>query len=181
MPDAPALIEVGRVTRAHGIRGEIKVDGLPDLLDALEEVTRVFVQPGGADPRAVTRIGDLAGFSAALRQCRMHQGAALLVIEGVLTRNDAEALRGARIHVYGEDLPDLDEGEYYAHDLIGLKVVDMEGNPIGELVDVLATGANDVYVVQSPAGERLLPAIESVVKAIDMEKGVLQVVIPEGL
>ena len=105
MPDAPALVEVGRVTRAHGIRGEVKVDGPADLLEALEEVTRVFVQPGGADPRAVTRIGDVAGFSAALRQCRMHQGAALLVLDGVPTRNDAEALRGARIHVFGEDLP----------------------------------------------------------------------------
>ncbi|MEO6062891.1 MAG: ribosome maturation factor RimM [Thermoflexales bacterium] len=181
MPDAPALVEVGRVTRAHGIRGEVKVDGPPDLLEALEEVTRVFVQPGGADPRVTTRIGDVAGFPAALRQCRMHQGAALLVLDGVPTRNDAEALRGARIHVFGEDLPELDHGEYYAHDLIGLKVVDMDGNAVGELVEVLATGANDVYVVQGPAGERLLPAIESVVKAIDMEEGLLRVVIPEGL
>lgn len=181
MADAPALIEVGRVTRAHGIRGEVKVDGPPDLLDALEGVTRVFVQPGGADPRATTRIGDVAGFSAALRQCRMHQGAALLVLEGVPTRNDAEDLRGARIHVFGEDLPDLADGEYYAHDLVGLQVVDMEGNALGELVEVLATGANDVYVVRGPAGERLLPAIESVVKAIDMEAGLLRVIIPEGL
>ena len=65
--------------------------------------------------------------------------------------------------------------------MIGLKVVDMDGNPVGELVDVLATGANDVYVVQGPAGERLLPAIESVVRAIDMEAGLLRVIIPEGL
>ena len=57
----------------------------------------------------------------------------------------------------------------------------MDGNALGELVDVLATGANDVYVVQGPSGERLLPAIESVVKAIDMEAGLLRVVIPEGL
>ncbi|MBX7213641.1 MAG: ribosome maturation factor RimM [Thermoflexales bacterium] len=181
MPRAPSLIELGRVTRGHGIRGELKVDGAPALIEALPGIKRVVIVPASPHPRATEHFGALVGFAARVRQCRLHQGAALLLADGVDTRNDAEALRGARIHVRTSDLPRLDAGEYYAHDLIGLRVIDVAGAEIGELADVLATGANDVYVVRSADGERLLPAIESVVRAIDLAAGTMTVIIPEGL
>lgn len=182
MRPAPSLIEIGRVTRGHGIRGEVKVDGEPALLDALADIRRVVVAPAGPHPRAAERYGELAGFAARIRQCRLHQGAALLMLDGIVTRNDAEDLRGARIFAREDDLPELAEGEYFAHDLIGLRLLDAAGEEIGTLEEVLATGANDVYVIRTPSGaERLLPAIESVVNAIDLEAGVMRVTIPEGL
>ncbi len=181
MPGVPLLIEIGRVTRGHGIRGEIKIEGAPDFLEALATVKRIFVSPAGEDARSAERIDSILGFAAPVVKCRLHQSAALVLIRGVATRNDSEALRGARIFAFEADLPELSDDEYYAHDLIGLQVVDEAGGAIGELVDVLATGANDVYVIQGPAGERLLPAIESVIKAIDLEAGLIRVAVPEGL
>lgn len=182
MRPAPSLIDIGRVTRGHGIRGELKVDGEPALLEALADVRRVVVAPIGPHPRATERFGEVAGFSVRIRQCRLHQGAALLLVDGVATRNEAEDLRGARIYALEGDLPELAEGEYYAHDLIGMRLVDPVGADVGTIEDVLATGANDVYVVRTPDGaERLLPAIESVVHAIDLEARLMKVTIPEGL
>ncbi len=112
---------------------------------------------------------------------RPHQGALLLRLEGVVTRNDSEAIRGAVLSIDTGDLPKLDGDEYYAHDLIGFSVVRENGDVLGELVEVLATGSNDVYVVARQSGELLLPVIDSCIKAIDRTARVISVVVPDGL
>ncbi len=112
---------------------------------------------------------------------RAHQGGILVRLDGIVTRNAAEAVRGARVIVRVGDLPELLPGEYYAYQLIGLRVVSESGEALGELSEVLRTGSNDVYVVKTAAGELVLPAIESVVRKIDLEAGTMTVVVPEGL
>lgn len=163
----PAHFRAGRIVRPHGITGEVKVDGPADVLEALASVRRVYL---GEERSAVT-----------VEACRFHQGSALLRLAGVADRNAAEGLRGRDVYLRAADLPVLPEGEYYAHDLVGLRVVDDAGQDLGELAEVLATGANDVYVVRTPDGERLLPAIESVVRRIDLDQGVIVVTVPPGL
>lgn len=112
---------------------------------------------------------------------RAHQGGVLLRLERVATRNAAEALRGARVLICTGDLPALPPGEYYAYQLVGLRVVRESGEALGELSEVLRTGSNDVYVVKTANGELLLPAIESVIRAIDLDAGTMTVVVPAGL
>lgn len=163
----PAHLRVGRIVRPHGITGEVKVDGPADVLEALASVERIYL----GDERA----------AVAVAACRFHQGSALLRLAGVADRNAAETLRGRDVYLRAAELPLLPDGEYYAHDLVGLRVVDETGLDLGELAEVLATGANDVYVVRSPEGERLLPAIDSVVRRIDLDQGVIVVVVPPGL
>ena len=91
-------------------------------------------------------------------------------------------MRNELVYVRADDRPPLAEGEYYHHELIGLRVVDESGDILGILVQILDTRANDVYVVRPQAGpEILLPAIESVILDIDLEKGEIRVHLLPGL
>lgn len=166
--DSPGkFLVVGKVSRPHGIAGEIKVQLAPEYDGIVEAVRRVYLDDAEHPYRVLAQ--------------RAHQGGVLLRLERVVTRNAAEALRGARVLIRASDLPDLPPGEYYAYQLIGLRVVRESGEALGELSEVLRTGSNDVYVVKTAKGELLLPAIESVIRAVDLEAGTMTVIVPEGL
>jgi 16S rRNA processing protein RimM len=163
---APQRLPIGKVTRPHGIAGELKVQLAPEYAGALDGVKRIYL-----DDDQPYR----------LRSYRYHQGAALIKLDGLETRNEAEALRGARIFVHIKDLPPLPVGQFYSHELIGLRVLRESGELLGELTEVLATGSNDVYVVQTGASELLLPALDSVVRALDVRARTMTVIVPDGL
>jgi 16S rRNA processing protein RimM len=161
---------VGRIVRPHGIAGEVKVQLSSEYEGALDasHVKTVFLN--GADP------------AVAVKRCRVTPEGLLLSLDGVPDRNAAELQRGKSIALDVKSLPRLPEGEYYAHDLVGMRVKTLDGIDLGELVEVLATGSNDVYVVHDAAGkETLLPAIESCVKMIDFDAETVSVVVPEGM
>lgn len=170
---ADGLLEIGLVTRPHGITGEIRVQVPPEYVTALLSVRRVHLALAGQSARR----------SCKVEARRPHQDVILYKLEGVATRNDAEALRGAILLVRAKDLPALEPGRYYPHELIGLRVVTPDGAPLGEIYEVLVTGANDVYVVKDgpDAKEMLLPAIEGVVQSVDLHNRVVTVTIPPGL
>lgn len=161
------FLAIGKVSRPHGIAGEIKVQLAPEYDGVLEAVRRVYLNDAEHPYRVLAQ--------------RAHQGGVLLRLERVATRNAAEALRGARVLIRTSDLPDLPPGEYYTYQLIGLRVVRESGEALGELSEVLRTGSNDVYVVKTADGELLLPAIESVIRGIDLEAGTMTVIVPPGL
>ena len=164
----PALLEIGHIARPHGILGEVKLQTAPEYFAALEGVRKIYLDDSSSAKRIKGR--------------RVHQGALLLKLEGVNTRNDAETLRGMRVSIRVRELPELPDGEYYSHQLVGLHVFEVAGNEIGIVSEVLATGSNDVYIVKAAAGgELLLPAIESVIREIDLEHGRMNVIIPDGL
>ena len=164
----PAVIKIGVISRPHGITGEVKVHISPGYLGALDGVTLVYLNNSPTGTRVNGR--------------RSHQNDILLRLEGVVTRNAAEELRGTSVWIKTPELPRLAEGGYYSHELVGLRVVDTAGQELGQLSEVLATGSNDVYIIKQPnLKELLLPAIESVIRKIDLESGVMTVVIPEGL
>ena len=108
----------------------------------------------------------------------------LLRLEGCHDRTAAEALRGYLVQIPREEALSLEEGEYYEHQILGLEVWTASGAHLGELVEIIYTGANDVYVVQ-PADANgqdiLVPALEDVVLDIDPDAGRLVVELPEGL
>ncbi|MCL4507132.1 MAG: ribosome maturation factor RimM [Chloroflexi bacterium] len=164
----PTYLEIGVIARPHGIMGEVKLHTSPEYSMALEGVKRVYLN----DATTATRV---TGY-------RNHQNAILLKLEGTHTRNDAEALRGARVSIKVSELPALAAGEYYSHQLVGMHVVDETGRELGHLSEVLATGSNDVYIVKTTDGkELLLPAIESVIRQVDLEHDQMSVVVPDGL
>jgi 16S rRNA processing protein RimM len=112
---------------------------------------------------------------------RVSAGRVVLKLAGIDNREAAEVLRGALISVPAEQAVALPAGTYYWHQIIGLRVVDLEDRPLGQIADILATGGNDVYVVRSNGRELLLPAIRDVVKEIDLDGGVVRVDLLPGL
>jgi 16S rRNA processing protein RimM len=106
-----------------------------------------------------------------VERVRLHSGAALLKLAGCDDRDAAEALRGMLVQVPIEHAVQLEEGEYYQHQVVGLEVETVDGEPLGRLVEVLETGANDVYIVLGPRGEILIPALSAVVQRIDLDDG----------
>ncbi len=167
MPSEPRFFSVGYVARAHGLGGEVWVNApRRTALPPLDEVTHVFL-----DVRRTGRV---------LRSFRFHRGGLLLTLEGCADREAAEALRGRQVFILMQE-QQLNANEYYTEDLLGLRVLSEEGEHLGELVEVLPTGANDVYRVVRGEEELLLPAITTVIRNVDVGKGEMLVCVLPGL
>ncbi len=155
--EIPQRLSIGRIVGAHGIRGAVKLKIWTHFPERIPLLTHVFLGEEPT-PRRLLRaqlVGDMA----------------LLQIEGITTRNEAEALRGTIVRIDRSQAAPLAEDEYYHFEILGLRVVDEEGHDLGHVIEILETGANDVYIVQRPDGsELLLPAIRSVILAIDLEQ-----------
>lgn len=111
---------------------------------------------------------------------RSHGKDLLLSLDGCGDRTRAEELRGATLYLPANQVPPLPAGTYYRRQLEGLEVVTEDGRVVGRLLSVVATGANDVYVVRGKQGEILLPAISTVVREIQLSEGRVIVRLPEG-
>ena len=157
-------VTVGRVLSPHGLRGEVKVESLTDFSQRFRKGSKLW----------------LAGVERTVELGRIQGKTVILKLEGVNSRDAAEALRGAELTV-----PDLleitEEDVYYQHDILGIRVEDEAGNELGKVDDVLSTGSNDVYVVHGERGELLLPALDDVVKQVDLDARRIVVDVPEGL
>ncbi len=165
---SPKFLAVGRIVRPHGVRGVLLVDPISEQLLGL--------QPG-----AEVRLGPDRSRRIFLELHR-HGGRWLLRLEGVDSREAAELMRGQEIALPLEDVPPLPEGTYYHWQIIGLQVVSDDGAVLGTVAEIIETGANDVYLVRDDAGaELLLPAIESVILAVDLENEEIKVHLIPGL
>ncbi|MPZ48000.1 MAG: 16S rRNA processing protein RimM [Dehalococcoidia bacterium] len=155
---------VGRVLVPHGIRGEVKVEPLTDFPERFDAGGRVWIE----------------GAARLIERSRPQDRNLILKLQGVDTRDAAEALRGKELML--PEAPPIDEpGRFYQHDILGLRVEDAAGEKLGVIADILSTGANDVYVVRGERGELLLPAVEDVVKQIDLTSGSIIVELLPGL
>jgi len=163
----PAFLIVGRLQKAHGIRGEIAMLVITDFPERLRKGKIVWV---GEDHKPLT-----------INSIRWKQNLMLLSFSGIEIRELISQLTNKYVYVKAEDLPKLPSGQYYHHQLIGMKVFE-EGNYLGEINEIIVTGANDVLVISLLDGkELLLPDIKDVVLEIDLAERRIQVSIPEGL
>lgn len=164
----PVYLTVGFLRRPHGLRGEIIMDLHTDFPERLKRGRKLLVSE---DHRPVT-----------VQSVREHQNGVLIKFNGVDTSEDAGQFRNQWVYVKASDLPPLPEGQIYQHELFGFKVVDENDNLLGELVEILETGANDAYVVKDETGrELLLPAIPSVILNLDVARRLMHVHVLEGL
>lgn len=164
----PVFIAVGRLRRPHGVKGEIMMEILTDFPERIKVGNVVHVGQG-YQPMKITGL-------------RRHQQGFLLRFEGIESRDDISVYRSDYVCVTTDDLPALDEGEYYFHQLIGISVYDEDGNELGKLAEIMETGANHVYLVQHEDGsEVLLPAIESVILDVKIDGQRMIVRLPEYL
>lgn len=165
-------LNVGKIVNTQGLKGEVRVvsqTDFPELRYKKGELLTLF-QEGKESIHLI------------IKSHRKHKNFDILSFEGHLSINDVEKYREGILKIAQEQLTDLEENEYYYHEIIGLTVIDILGKEIGKIREILSPGANDVWVVQrTKKKDVLLPYIESVVKKIDQEKGLVLVDIPEGL
>ena len=164
------MFRVGIYVNTHGVRGEIK------LLPTTEDVRRFYkdlplVIDTGKEPVPVT-----------VSSVKFFKNMVILGFREFTDINAIEKYKGCDVLVSRDNAIPLEEGEYYVSDLIGCEVREEDGTVLGELSDVLTTGANDVYVVKTPAGrEVLLPVIPDCVKKVDIENKTVTVFLMPGL
>ena len=159
-------IAVGKIVNTRGLRGEVKILPMVDDLNLFETVGYLLID----------------GSRMQIEGTKFFKGNAILKLAGIDTIEQAETYKNKMVSIMEEDLPNLEEGEYYVKDLLGLQVVTEEGDVLGTITDVFKTGSNDVYTVKTEAGKEIyLPAIKDVVLHIDLEGRKATVRLMEGL
>ena len=164
------LLPVGRVIKPHGVKGKMKVEYFGKDLHRFSFYREIFIED---------EQGRLESYE--VLEVIPHPPRLILRLKGIEKIEEAEPLIGKKILVEREALPELEEGEYYWADLLGVQVETQKGKRIGKVREIFSTGANDVYVVEGQRGEIFLPAIEEVIQSIDLKKRVMKVVRMEGL
>ena len=167
-PSVEDLIVLGKITSVHGVRGEVKIYSFTDPIDNLLGYPAWTLKRDGEVKQVELVSGRLQGKILVAK------------LKGLDDREVARTFAGFDICVPRALLPDLDDGEYYWHQLEGLKVIDLQGQLLGRLDHLLETGSNDVMVVKPCPGslddrERLLPYTEQCVQQIDLAAGEMRV------
>ena len=151
------FIQIGKIVKPQGIRGEVKILPMTDHLERFLELKEVFLEQKGE--KVPTKV----------MGARIGADAAYLFLERVYDRNAAESLRGCALFVDREHAAELPEGRYFIVDLLGAEVFSKEGRRIGVLKEVLQPGANDVFVVRTEDSEMLIPVVDAFVDTIDVQ------------
>lgn len=151
----PALLAVGKLRHAHGVRGEMLMEVLTDFPERLKPGTDLYLHQQAEPLR--------------LLKTRPHSHGLLVTIEGITTPEAVAQFRNQLVYVPTQDRPPLEEGEFYHHQLIGLDVVTTDGEPLGSAESIIETGASDVLVVRQAAREDIMvPIVDEFIQHIDL-------------
>lgn len=165
----PAFLAIGKLRRPHGVRGEMVMSVWTDFPERLLPSVNLYV----GESHTVL----------AIRSVRWHRDDILIAFEEYADRDQVGELRNQIVYVRADDRPALPEGQFYLHQLVGLRVIrDEDDSSLGWIEEIFETGSNDVLIVRmEDGGELLLPDIPSVVLAIDLEQGEMRVHLLPGL
>lgn len=164
------FVLLGKVVATHGIRGQLTVVPFSGEFDTILSLKEIALK--GPENRTET---------FAVERATVHRNRVLLTLKGFTNINEVLHLVGRELLVQRDQFPPLDEGEFYWCDLIGLSVTTTDGECLGRIAEIMATGSNDVYVVKGREKEYLIPALEDIVVDVDLTQGTMTVSPPEGL
>lgn len=159
------MLCVGEIVNTHGVKGELKIVPLVDDSEDLLDYTYYFIDDKRYDVEMI----------------RFHKNFALIKLNGIDDINIAERFKGKFLELSRNELKPLPKGRYYICDLMGLKVFDENLGALGTINEVFNTGSNDVYVVNYMDKPLCIPDIDGVVKDVDLDNGIMKVVLPKGL
>jgi 16S rRNA processing protein RimM len=163
-------LRVGVISSTHGIKGEVKVFPTTDDPERFKELKQVYLDTGR--DFILLEIEGVKFFKQMV----------ILKFKGIDNINDIEKYRGKDLLISRDNAVKLEEGEYFIYDLINSEVVTDEGEPLGILTEIMATGANDVYIVKTVEGkELLLPSIKECILKVDVENKRITVHLLNGL
>lgn len=152
----PVYLTIGRLGKPHGLDGGIVFYIITDFPERLQKGRKVFI----SEKKIPVHI----------QSVKPHPRGLVLLFKEYSDTSEVEQFKSQYVYVDANELPELPEGEYYHHQLIGLHVFDPQGSEIGILQDILETGANDVYLIKDQnAKEILIPALLELIKKIDIE------------
>ena len=162
--DPATAVTVGRIAAARGLRGELRIEPLTDFPERFAPGARLWLDGGWR----------------CVESSRFQGRSVYLKLEGIDDRTAAERLRGHELQLPRAQPLDADD-VFYQHDIVGLRVETAERELLGKVESIFSTGANDVYVVRGERGELLLPAVEDVIKQVDINGGRVVVELLPGL
>ena len=165
------FLQVGVISSTHGLRGEVKVFPTTDDAARFQTLKNVVLDTGRKK------------LDLEIQSVRFFKQFVIVKFKGIDNINDIEKYKGKSLFVTRENAVELEEDEYYIGDLIGMEVyTDDSEERFGVLKDVMETGANEVYIIDSDAhGEVLVPAIRQCIEEVDVENGKMQIRLLEGL
>ncbi len=158
--DKKIYIECGKIINTHGFRGGVKIDPWCNSPYDFASLKRIFVEENGVyKEKKIIKASVFKQF-------------VISELEGVADMDAAIALKNTVIYAKREDFS-LEDGEYFISDLIGLSVIDADnGTVYGTLKETINRGASDIYVVSTPAGERMIPAVDEFIDRVDIDTGI---------
>ena len=163
-------LEIGQIVNTFGIKGFVKVNPFVDDILRFDDLEKVYI-------RRNKEIKELQ-----VEEVKYHKNMVLVKFKGVDKVEDAELLRNFYLEVDRENAIELEEGEYFIADLLGMNVLTEENEQLGKLEDIFNAGSSDIYVVKTEEGKQiLLPAISEVIKEINLKENKIIVHLLEGL
>lgn len=168
-----SLLSIGKIVNTHGIRGELKVllqTDFPEVRFAPNS-RLLIVHPESGEQLVVT-----------VQSARPYKQMYIVKLDEFSNINEVEKFKGRDLKVSKAESVELPDNEYYFHEIIGCRVVGDEGEDLGEIVEILRPGANDVWVAKLPSGKQLLlPVIDDVVLDVNVPEKLVKVHVMEGL
>ncbi len=164
-PSEPEFLIAGKVLAPWGVKGEVKVELMTDFPERFAPSRQVYID----------------GYPMTIERSRWHNKRMVIKLATIDRFEDAERLRGRYLEIPRSQLYSLPQGHYYQFQLIGLEVWSDKGEPLGNIAEILTTGSNDIYLVRGHHGEFLIPAIEDVVKSVELEQGRIVIELIDGL
>ncbi|MBQ9200424.1 MAG: 16S rRNA processing protein RimM [Lachnospiraceae bacterium] len=164
------IFRIGVITSTHGLKGEVKVFPTTDDVGRFKKLKKCFIRTKDKD------------IEVEKNSCKFFKNMVILSFKEFNNINDIEKYKGCDLYVTRENAVPLNEDEFYISDIIGADVYEENGNLLGQLSDVLKTGANDVFVVKLPdKKEVLIPVIKEFVPDMDIEAGKIKVKLMKGM
>ena len=158
-------IIIGKIVAPHGVRGDIRILPLTEKPDLFLDLEYLLLE---------------GGKKLTVKNARFQKRMILVTTKEITSMNEAELLRDKNIYIKAEDLPELEDDEFYVADLVGIPVYDLDGKQIGTFKDSLSTGSNDVYIIAVPgAKDILVPALKEYFKEINLAEKRIVVKLPE--
>ena len=159
-------IECGKIINTHGVRGAIKLESWCNTPEEMAKLKRIYLfENGEYNAKKVKKASVFKQF-------------VIMELDGLTDIDEALLLKNKTVYAARKDFK-LEKGEYFICDIIGLDVIDAEsGKVYGKLKETINRGASDIYVINTPSGERMMPAVPEFVDRVDVEKGIFVKVIP---
>ena len=161
----PEYVTIGTIVSPWGLQGHVKVHVETDFPQRFSNSSQVYI-----DRQSVI-----------IDEASWHKGNVIVKLRGVDTEEDADELKGRVIEVHHSQLLSLKDGEYFHFQLIDLEVITGEGQVIGKITEILSMSSADVYVIKGEIDDILIPAIDEIIKYVDLDKGIMVIEPIDGL